>query len=292
MSGSKRVFILGGGAALGAHQVGALRLLDERDVRPDAILGSSIGVINACLYATGGVDLLEQVWSDARTLPGIGRPSLRHNPFFGRSLFDVGPAIERIESAIDFEKCRRSPLELAFIVLNLSRGTAEIITNREVRTAEEMRTLVRAGYAVPFLFPPVRFRGDTYVDGGFAWNIPFDHAFEIGATEIWILAVIASRLPYKKRFGGFVGFATRFLDVMWRTLGNMGHLYAGVEKGEVRGVPVVLIEPGEELSGFGLFDVFHAHPTKTRRLREAGYRDAKRVLHRLKRQGRLPPSRA
>src|SRR4029077_17496542 len=56
MAAHKRVFILGGGAALGAHHVGALRYLEEQGIVPDAIVASSIGVINACAYATGGVD--------------------------------------------------------------------------------------------------------------------------------------------------------------------------------------------------------------------------------------------
>src|SRR5438105_4915768 len=34
-SGGKRVFILGGGAALGAHHVGALRYLEEQGITPD-----------------------------------------------------------------------------------------------------------------------------------------------------------------------------------------------------------------------------------------------------------------
>lgn len=38
----RRIFILGGGASLGAHQVGALRYLEEQGIRPDAIVGSSI----------------------------------------------------------------------------------------------------------------------------------------------------------------------------------------------------------------------------------------------------------
>ena len=34
----RRVFILGGGASLGAHQVGAMRYLAEQGVTPDAIV--------------------------------------------------------------------------------------------------------------------------------------------------------------------------------------------------------------------------------------------------------------
>ncbi len=77
---SKRVFILGGGASLGAHQVGALRYLDEQGIRPDAIVGSSIGVVNACVYASGGVDALEAAWGSIHIGLTDFRPNLRNNP--------------------------------------------------------------------------------------------------------------------------------------------------------------------------------------------------------------------
>jgi len=77
---------------------------------------------------------------------------------------------------------------------------------------------------------------------------------------------------------------------MWRTIGNMGYQYARIADGVHQGVPVVVIEPGEEFSSLSPFDMFNAYPRKTRRLRDAGYRDAKRTLARLARLGHLPPS--
>ena len=278
----KRVFILGGGAALGAHQVGALRYLGEQDITPDAIVASSIGVINACAYACGGVDLLEQSWRDFRSLPQIISPSLRHNPFWGLSLFSMDRLSAAVERFIDFRQVLASPLELEFVVLNLSRGAGEVRSKRECATWRELRTLTRAGYAIPLLFPPVRFHGDWYVDGGFAWNVPLDRALLLGATEIYILAPIASELPYKGSFGSLLGpfldFAQRFVDVMWRTIGNMGYLYALMDDGRFHGVPVFVIEPTEQWSGFGPLTVFQAYPRKNQTLMAHGYRDAKRVL--------------
>ncbi len=66
----KRVFILGGGAALGA-----MRFLEEQGVTPDAIVGSSIGVINASLYASGGVDNMEEAWLALADGGSFFRPS-------------------------------------------------------------------------------------------------------------------------------------------------------------------------------------------------------------------------
>ncbi|HUI26273.1 MAG TPA: patatin-like phospholipase family protein [Candidatus Kryptonia bacterium] len=272
----RRVFILGGGATLGAHQVGALKFLEEQGIRPDAIIGSSIGVINACVYCSGGVARLESAWRDFRSLQQVLRPSLTQNPVIGLSLFSMNGLSRALEAFIDFPRVFESEVEVAFVVLNLSRGRGEIYHRRELADWRELRTISRAGYAIPLLFPPVRFRDEYLVDGGFAWNIPLEYALEIGANEIYILAPIPSQLPFQARLPSFVHLAGRFVDVMWRTIGNMGYLYARLEHGRFHGVPVTIIEPGEEFSGFRLLDLFHTYPAKSRRLMAAGYRDAKR----------------
>lgn len=274
----KRVFILGGGAALGAHHVGALRYLEEEDIRPDAIIASSIGVINAAVYATGGVSQLERAWRNFNSLPRIFSPSFWHNPLLGLSFFSMDRLTSSIEAYIDFERVYKSKLELEVVLLNLSRGRGEVHAKRDCVDWRELRNIARAGFAIPILFPPIKHRGDWYVDGGFAWNIPLDRAIDLGATEIYLLAPIASQLPYRARFRTFPGYLQRLLDVMWRTIGNMGYLYARMEEGRFHGVPVTVIEPGEQWSGFGPLAVFSAYPRKNRNLMAAGYRDAKRAL--------------
>jgi predicted patatin/cPLA2 family phospholipase len=274
----KRVFILGGGAALGAHHVGALKFLEEQGVAPDAIIGSSIGVINACCYASGGVPGLEAAWRGFSSLPRIFSPSLRHNPLVGLSLFSMDRLTTAIERHVDFERVYENALELEFVLLNLSRGRAEMHAKKDCADWRELRTIARAGYAIPLLFPPIQFHGDWYVDGGFAWNVPLDRAVDLGATEIYLLAPIASQLPYRKSFRTFAGFVQRFIDVMWRTIGNAGYLYAPMDAGRFHGVPVTVIEPGEQWSGFGPLAIFNAYPRKNRNLMAAGYRDAKRAL--------------
>lgn len=221
-AGRKRVFILGGGAAFGAHQVGALRYLDECGIRPDAIVGSSIGVVNACLYASGGVDNVEQAWLDFPRMSRVFRPSLAHNPVSGASLFSLDGLSGAIERFVDFGKVRGSPLEISFIVLNLSRGEGQFFSNRQAADAEELRQLSRAGYSLPILFPPVDHHGELYIDGGFAWNVPLLQAVEMGATEIYLLSVVATSLPFVKSLGGLATYAGRVADVLWRTIGNAG----------------------------------------------------------------------
>jgi NTE family protein len=50
-------FVLGGGGARGAMQIGALRALFEAGYKPDLLVGTSIGSANAVVLAIWGVNL-------------------------------------------------------------------------------------------------------------------------------------------------------------------------------------------------------------------------------------------
>jgi NTE family protein len=65
--------VLSGGGAKGDFEVGALRLLYERGVRPDIICGTSVGSINGAKLAEGegasdqGLEGLEKIWLRLQT---------------------------------------------------------------------------------------------------------------------------------------------------------------------------------------------------------------------------------
>jgi predicted acylesterase/phospholipase RssA len=56
--------VLSGGGALGAYEVGVLRVLETADLRPSVLAGVSVGAINAVLWLAHGfrTDALERVW--------------------------------------------------------------------------------------------------------------------------------------------------------------------------------------------------------------------------------------
>src|SRR5258707_15246014 len=60
-------FVLGGGGLLGANEVGMLRALAEAGIRPDLVVGTSIGAINGAFVAAdpaGSAKRLGRVWRD------------------------------------------------------------------------------------------------------------------------------------------------------------------------------------------------------------------------------------
>src|SRR4030088_63711 len=63
-------FVLSGGGSLGAIQVGMMKALVEAGIRPDMLIGTSVGAINAA-WAGGwpdgqGIDKLAQIWKGLR----------------------------------------------------------------------------------------------------------------------------------------------------------------------------------------------------------------------------------
>jgi NTE family protein len=80
-------FVLGGGSNPGAHEIGMLRALFEAGIRPDLVVGTSVGAVNAALVAAfpgaAAVDRHLAVWN------GLARTGV-----FGAFLFDrIGTAI-------------------------------------------------------------------------------------------------------------------------------------------------------------------------------------------------------
>src|ERR1700760_2109488 len=74
-------YVLGGGGLLGAHEVGMLRALSEAGVRPDIVVGTSIGAVNGAFVAADpdrAAELLTEWWGGESLVlvfsePGRGR---------------------------------------------------------------------------------------------------------------------------------------------------------------------------------------------------------------------------
>ena len=279
MADRKTAFILAGGASRGAYQAGCLKRLEEEGIQPDLIIGSSIGVCNSLVYATSGAEGLWAFWSRAVSLPQVMDVSLRKNPLFGNSLFSMGRLQRMVESEVDFVKCFESDIELTYIVANLSAGHEELRGNRTESTVDRFRTVSRIGYTIPILHPLIELDGDMYGDGGFLWNVPFEYAEEWGATDVYVLSVVPSRLPRADNLRFVHQVAIRMYDVFWRTFGNSSVLEKRLDNGQYHGINVTMLEPEPETGMFDPLGMLNAYPGKSRKLLWQGYRDTERALH-------------
>ncbi len=182
-------FVLSGGANLGAVQVGMLRALHEAGVRPDLLVGASVGAINAAWLAGAdpddGVDELAKAWTSLRrgdVFPlrfGLGLAG-----FLGRraSLIDSGGLRSLIRSHIRFDQIEDAPIPLHVVV-------TDVLDGRDIALSSGSAIdIITASAAIPGVFAPVDVNGRTYMDGGVMNNAPVSHAFDLGADTIYVLA--------------------------------------------------------------------------------------------------------
>ena len=190
-SGTQRTaFVFCGGAGLGALQVGQLRALVERGIRPDVVTGTSSGALNALVYAADPsmdtVERLERLWLSVRRSDLFGiRPWT-----IGRGLFGSLPYLATnarlrrlLTSSLPITSLEDTKIPIA-IVLADTRTRRPVV----VRQGPAIDVLL-ASSAVPGLYPAVALDGHEYVDGGLVADPPVGPAVEAGATHAYVFPV-------------------------------------------------------------------------------------------------------
>jgi len=189
-SDPKIAFVLGGGGVLGATQVGMLRALCDHGIRPDLVLGTSIGSINGAFIAadpsSASVERLEQIWRTIREegslqeslLKQAARAAKYRTHFMSskplRTLIDEHLGVQLIEDlAVPFQ-C---------VAAHIESSKARWFTSGPIAPA------LLASCAVPGVFAPVEIDGQHFLDGGLVHSIPVGRALALGATEIYVLQV-------------------------------------------------------------------------------------------------------
>ena len=105
-----RAFVLSGGGSLGAVQVGMLRALVEAGIKPDLVIGCSVGAINGAGFAADptlrGVARMERIW---RRMAAEGVSSVNKRTSHPTSS-ERFLSIERTHQEIKSKKAKRQPL--------------------------------------------------------------------------------------------------------------------------------------------------------------------------------------
>ena len=182
-------FVLGGGGVLGAHEIGMLRALAEAGIRPDLVVGTSVGAINGAFVAAdpaGAAARLSRLWrGDAlgRTLSETLWGRAVRLARSGTHLHSIEPlrhVLEDMLPAADF-----ADLELPFhcVAASIERASPRWFATGPVVPA------VLASCAVPGLLPPVELDGEHYFDGGLVHSIPVGRAVALGARTVYVLHV-------------------------------------------------------------------------------------------------------
>jgi NTE family protein len=166
---------LSGGAARGFAHIGVLRTLAAHGIKPDVVTASSMGSVIGGCYAAGRLDPFAD-WAlslTVRRVLGYIDPSLS-----GSGLLRGSRLARQLE--LNLGQARIEDLETRFAAI-----ATEIETGHEVwLTRGRLIDAVRASYALPGLFAPVRIGGRWLLDGALVNPIPVSAARALDARLV------------------------------------------------------------------------------------------------------------
>lgn len=172
--------VLGSGGPRGFAHIGVLKVLEEAGIKPDLVVGTSVGAMVGALYAAGhSARDLERMAYDINVLE-----------FFEWQLMTGGLATGRTLQAYMNHHVKDKPLEslgLPFVVAAARQRDRELVLFNRGDTG----LAVRASSASPGQFEPVRVGPETYVDGDEASPVPIRAARQLGARVVIAVDVSA-----------------------------------------------------------------------------------------------------
>jgi NTE family protein len=262
------VLVLGGGGMKGLSHVGVIRALDEAGVRPDAVVGTSIGSLIGALFCAGFgwremVEVAGQVKKE--DIIRINRGAMWFGGIRSMSVFRDDPFRAWLERMLPTRDWSALKTPLRVNATSLLTGK-EIWFGRGQRDDVDLLDAVYASCALPVYFPPATIGGDVLVDGGISNTFGITHALHWGARRVIGVDVGADVAPIDE-----TALAQGIVAIYGRVLG----LYFQKERGEMltdySDFPGVYIRPG--IGHLGTFD-FASIPF----FMEEGYRAASEAL--------------
>jgi NTE family protein len=173
---------LGGGSARGFAHIGIIRALVAHGIIPDVVVGTSIGAVVGGAYVSGHLDTLEE-W--ARSLQPRNILSYLDIRLDGSGLIGGDKLAAQLEASVGPTAIEDLPQKFASVA-------TEVRTGHEIwLTHGRMVEAMRASYALPGIFSPVRVGDRWLVDGALVNPVPVSAARALGA-EIVIAANLSS----------------------------------------------------------------------------------------------------
>lgn len=171
----KIAIALGSGSARGWAHIGVIKRLTEAGIVPDIIVGTSIGALVGGCEVAGILPELEEF---ALSLTRRRVFSLLDIPWGGGGLISGNKLSELMQDHLGETRIETLPRKYAAVATELATGHEIWLTEGNLNTA------MRASYALPGIFPPVKITNKWMIDGAVVNPIPVSVCRALGARYV------------------------------------------------------------------------------------------------------------
>ena len=237
----KGLCLSGGGIKAAAH-IGALKALEEENIKFDCVSGASSGSMIATMYALGynSNEMLEMLKKYAPKIKYFEWKNILKmilGIIFERQIIidglNSGKVIEKIINDIckkhNIQNINQIKMPLLISMVGLQNGIVYIASSKQVRknfsdkikyiTDMPIRTAVRASCTFPVVMAPCIYDNIQLVDGGVRENLPWKSLKQIGADEVWGIE-FDTTFSKNDCCMNLIDVAERFLELQGRELAN------------------------------------------------------------------------
>lgn len=172
---------------MGAVQIGMLRALTDAGIRPDLVVGSSVGAINAAYFAGApteeGIERLECLWRGIKRTDVFPVTWRRLFAFLCRrdALVPADGLQQIISRHLPFENLEDAKIPVHVVATDVASGEPVMLSKGPATRA------ILASTAIPGAFSPIEIEGRELCDGGIASNTPVAAAAACGARRLIVL---------------------------------------------------------------------------------------------------------
>ncbi len=276
----KGLCLSGGGIKAAAH-IGAIKALEEKNIKFDAVAGTSSGSIIATLYALG-YSSDEMIYIFKQYSKNMKQAEIRkiikliYGLIFKREIIIDGlnsgkfieKALEQICKENNIKYINEIKMPLIIPAVDLQTGTLIVASSKQIRKtySDEIKYVneipitiaVRASCSYPAVIAPCIYENRQLVDGGIRENMPWKELREIGADEI--LGIGFETLLEGECCKNMIESAIRSIELVCHELSNY----------ELEGIDNLVKIPTKKIS---LLDA-----SKIDELYELGYKTMKRKI--------------
>lgn len=175
MAGVKIGLALGGGAARGWAHIGVIKALAAAGLKPDIIAGTSIGAVVGGCQAAGHLDDLEAFARELTPRRIFGYLDFN---LAGNGLIGGQRLCDRLERHLGDRRIEDLDTRFTAVATEIGTGHEHWLSRGPLVQA------VRASYALPGIFKPVRVNGRWMFDGALVNPIPVSVCRALGARYV------------------------------------------------------------------------------------------------------------